>query len=214
MKPDGNLQEWKDEQFIPLGNRGAVAVAYDATNLYLAYRVDSGNALHNAGDDPNMLFKTGDSVDLQIGVDAKRPPPAPTPWPATSGCSSAFSAASPSACSTNTACPAPRRRRRRDFASPWRTEYVDKIVRLDPANIGIARTAKGYAVEAVVPLALLGLTPDKAATFKADFGILSDSSGGATQVRTYWANQATGIVSDVPSEIMLTPGLWGDVKFE
>jgi hypothetical protein len=100
------------------------------------------------------------------------------------------------------------------FASPSRIEYVDKIIQLDPANIGITRNAKGYTVEVIVPLTQLGFTPQAGSSYKADFGILSaDSSGAATQVRTYWANQATGIVSDVPSEIMLTPGLWGDLKF-
>ena len=32
--------------------------------------------------------------------------------------------------------------------------------------------------------------------------------------RTYWANQATGLVNDVPGEIMLAPGLWGEATFE
>ena len=63
-------------------------------------------------------------------------------------------------------------------------------------------------------MSLLGFTPQTGQSYKADFGILSaDSSGAATQVRTYWANQATGIVSDVPSEIMLTPGLWGELRW-
>jgi hypothetical protein len=100
------------------------------------------------------------------------------------------------------------------FSSPWRTEYVDRIDRLDPANIGIARTPAGYAVEAVVPLELLGLKPQPGKSHKIDFGILSaDSAGSVTVVRSYWANPATGLVSDVPGEIMLHPGLWGEAAF-
>jgi hypothetical protein len=101
------------------------------------------------------------------------------------------------------------------FSSPWRKEYVDRIDRLAPANIGIARTPTGYAVEAVVPLELLGLKPQPGKSYKIDFGILSADSGGqSTVVRTYWANPATGLVSDVPGEIMLHPGLWGEANFQ
>jgi hypothetical protein len=100
------------------------------------------------------------------------------------------------------------------FSSPWRTEYIDRIQRLDPANIGIARTSKGYAVEAVVPLELLGLEPRPGAFYRIDFGILSADRGGqATVARNYWANPATGLVNDVPGEIMLAPGLWGAAMF-
>ena len=70
-------------------------------------------------------------------------------------------------------------------------------------------------MEAAVPLALLGFKPQRGVAYKLDAGILSgDVSGGATQVRTYWSNKATGVVSDVPSEIMLTTGLWGEATFE
>jgi len=33
-------------------------------------------------------------------------------------------------------------------------------------------------------------------------------------LRSYWANPATGLVNDVPGEIMLSPNLWGGVRFE
>ena len=41
----------------------------------------------------------------------------------------------------------------------------------------------------------------------------ADSGGNVTVARTYWANPATGLVNDVPGEIMLHPGLWGTVRF-
>ena len=73
----------------------------------------------------------------------------------------------------------------------------------------------GYAVEAVVPFKLLGLNPQPGKTYKFDAGILSaDSSGSHTLVRSYWANQNTGLVSDVPGEIMLAPGLWGNINLK
>ncbi len=215
IKPDGDLTEWKDDSFNPIGTRGTAAISSDAKNLYLAYRVDSNLALRNNGDDWKMLFKTGDSVDLQIAVNPKANPVRTTPVPGDQRLLITLFEGKPIGVLYQHRVLNTPQAEKNPFASPIRTEYVDKILKLDVANIGIARTAKGYAVEAIVPLALLGLTPQKGTTYKIDFGILSaDNSGNGTLVRTYWANQATGIVSDVPSEIMLTPGLWGDITFE
>ncbi|MFA6290588.1 MAG: FlgD immunoglobulin-like domain containing protein [Victivallales bacterium] len=214
VKPDGNLAEWKPEQFTAIGKRGSFAVAKDATNFYLAFQVDNNNAMRNAGDDPNMLFKTGDSVDMQIGIDSKANPARTAPVPGDQRLLITIYKGKPVGVLYKHRVPGTPATDKTGFASPSRIEYVDKIVQLDPSNIGIARNTKGYAVEAVVPLALLGFTPQAGQSYKADFGILSaDSSGAATQVRSYWANQATGIVSDVPSEIMLTPGLWGEIRW-
>jgi len=214
IKPDGILTEWKPEQFTAIGNRGSFAIAKDMANIYLAFQVDSNSALRNAGDDPNMLFKTGDSVDMQIGIDPKANPTRTSPIPGDQRLLITMYKGKPIGVLYKHRVPGTAAADKTGFASPSRIEYVDKIIQLDTVNIGIARNAKGYAVEVIVPLAQLGLAPQAGSSYKADFGILSaDSSGAATQVRTYWANQATGIVSDVPSEIMLTPGLWGEVKF-
>src|SRR3990172_7112662 len=57
----------------------------------------------------------------------------------------------------------------------------------------------------------IGVDPraDGKVAYRVDVQILSvDSSGTSAPTRTYWASKATGVVSDVPGEIMLTPGLW------
>jgi len=215
VKADGDLSEWDENRFITIGNRGSFGAACDAKNLYLAYKVDSNSFLRNNGDDRNMLFKTGDSVDFQIGTDSKADPARLAPVPGDQRLLVSMFNGNPIGVLYRHRVPDTRNSERIGFASPWRVEYVDKIIFMDQANIGIAKTAKGYAVEVTVPLDLLEFKPESSRTYKVDFGILSaDSSGSATQVRTYWSNQATGIVSDVPSEIMLFPGLWGTCKFE
>jgi hypothetical protein len=49
---------------------------------------------------------------------------------------------------------------------------------------------------------------------KMDWGLLvSGPEGHDVLRRVYWANQATQIVADAPSEARLTPHLWGTVLF-
>jgi hypothetical protein len=215
VKPDGHLGEWDAAAFTPIGKRGAFAVKADGDNLYVAWRVDSRQPLRNAGDEPTLLFKTGDSVDLQIGVNPDAAPNRIEPVPGDQRLLISLFEGKPIGVHYRHRVPGTPENARIGFSSPWRTEYVDRIERLDPANIGIARTPTGYAVEAVVPLKLLGLEPRPGKSYKIDFGILSAASGGdVTVARTYWANQATGLVNDVPGEIMLAPGLWGEATFE
>ena len=214
VKPDGNLGEWDAAAFTPIGKRGAFAATADEKNLYVAWRVDSGQPLRNAGNEPNLLFKSGDSVDLQIGVNPDADPKRGGPVPGDQRLLIGLFEGKPIGVLYRHRVPGTPENARIGFSSPWRTEYVDQIDRLEPANIGIKPWKGGYAVEAVVPFKLLGLTQETGKSYKIDFGILSaDSSGSRTQARTYWANQHTGLVSDVPGEIMLTPGLWGDVTF-
>ncbi|MCU0980921.1 MAG: hypothetical protein MUF25_17355 [Pirellulaceae bacterium] len=214
VKPDGDLGEWDAGQFTAIGKRGAFAVRADKKNLYVAWRVDSGQPLRNAGDEPQLLFKTGDSVDLQIGTDPAADPHRTQPAPGDQRLLISLFKGQPIGVLYRHRVPDTPGAERIGFSSPWRTEYVDRIERLDPANIGIARTKTGYAVEAVVPLELLGLKLQPGKRYMIDFGILSaDSGGSVTVARTYWANKATGLVNDVPGEITLHPGLWGTVQF-
>ena len=50
---------------------------------------------------------------------------------------------------------------------------------------------------------------------RGDFGVIYGDAEGTTNIfRNYWSNQATGLVNDVPGEIMLTPVLWGGITLE
>ena len=53
----------------------------------------------------------------------------------------------------------------------------------------------------------LDLSPD---WYKLDLGVIySDAKGDNRAARVYWSNKDTGLVADVPGEIMATPNLWG-----
>lgn len=70
------------------------------------------------------------------------------------------------------------------------------------------KTATHHQVECAIPLAVLGWNPAELPVTRGDIGILVGDKGATTQ-RVYWSNKATGLVSDIPGEARLQPGLWG-----
>ena len=80
---------------------------------------------------------------------------------------------------------------------------------------GRANRQGEYRVEVAVPLEALGLAGVGRLDLTGDFGVVYGDAEGTTNIfRNYWSNQATGLVNDVPGEIMLTPTLWGAITFE
>jgi len=80
---------------------------------------------------------------------------------------------------------------------------------LGDAKVTTNRRGNGYTVEAAVPLATLGFNPQPGKSYKLDLGVIfSDATGTTRALRMYWANKATGLVNDVPGEIMPSPNLW------
>ena len=101
-----------------------------------------------------------------------------------------------------------------EFTSPWRGETVDNVERLDDVAIDVRVTAGSYEVTAAIPWRSIGLEPGPGRRFRADFGVTyGDAEGTDTNLRSHWSNQDTGLVDDIPGEIMLAPALWGEVEF-
>ena len=210
---DGKLDEYPAASFVEWASgsyriRGALAA--DGTNLYLACDVGGdANPMVNGGKDWTQLFTTGDSIDLQLGTNPGADPQRTEPvagdlrllvsvldqqpvavlyrWKAKDG-----------------------EKHPVTFASPWRKYTMDDVTRVADARIQIARRGDGYAVEAAVPLQSLGFALEAGKEYKADLGVIcSDPTGNNRSARVYWSNKATGLVNDVPGEIMATPNLWG-----
>ena len=73
---------------------------------------------------------------------------------------------------------------------------------------------KGYCLEAVIPLAALGLKIVPDVPYKFDWGILaSGPEGNAVLERVYWANPQTAMLADEAIEAELHPELWGTLRF-
>ena len=188
-------------------------VALDAQNLNLFYDVQDDSPWMNTGKDATLLFKTGDSVDLQIGSDGTADPKRSGPVPGDLRLLIAPFQGKDIAVLYQHRVPGAKNPA--TFTSPWRSEKVDVVRVLDAAKISVNRGDGRYRVEATIPLAELGLAAVAGRTLRADFGALyGDPSGTVTLLRSYWSNPATNLVNDVPGEIMLSPNRWGTVKIE
>ena len=216
---DGKDSDWAGVPMVKWDKSGrfpaGVRAGYDDRNLYLFYDIGDSSHWKNSGKDWTLLFKTGDSVDLQLATDpsanSSRTQPVPgdirvliAPYQG-----------------KNVAVLYRHRLPVKDnpvtFTCPWRSENVDSVKLLTDARIAVRNENRHSFVEAAIPLSDLGLKIDdgKPLSLKADFGVIyGDDDGTLNMLRSYWSNQNTGLVSDVPGEIMLSPNLWGTVTFE
>ena len=182
-----------------------------ADALELTWRVEDPSPWTNNGDDPLLAFKTGDCVDFQF-LDASGDPVRLLLSPK-KGDANGVQAVLYRHNAKGT---------KRDFASPWRTHTVGDVS--FPADVAatVRREARAYVVTAKVPFALFDAAsrPDaprrdwRADGLRADVGVIyGDADGRIDMLRTYWADKETGLVNDVPGEIIPKPAAWGALRF-
>jgi len=212
---DGKENDWGKADAVAWDKSGqfkvTVRTGYDDKNLYLFYNVADNSPWVNNGKEWTMLFKTGDSVDIQIATD-----PAANPGrsqPVAGDLRVIFAPIE----GKNIAVLYRHRGAKENlvtFTSPWRSETVDAVKKLENARIAVIKDNGKYTLEAAIPLSDLGLAAPSGKTFKADFGVIyGDPDGTINMLRSYWSNQNTGLVNDVPGEIMLDPKMWGTLQF-
>ncbi len=184
----------------------------DATRLYLHYKIQDSSPWTNNGREWNKLFATGDTVDLQIGTDPEADPERRSPVKGDIRLMIAPFEGKPVAVLYQHRKPGAENPV--EFTSPWRGEKVDDVRLLEKAEIEVKTSNGGYEVIASVPLKAIGLKPEPGKTYRADFGATYGDAGGTdTNLRSYWSNKNTHLVDDIPGEIMLTPNLWGELRF-
>jgi len=214
---DGKLDEWDmadaPEIRADAGRGGRAMIAYDEKNLYLAYRVADDSPFVNAGKDVELLFKTGDLVDLILCTDPAADPQRKAgkgdlrllfaPWQG-----------QPAAIlNQKVAQGGPQAPYR--FVSPTGFEDYERVIQLKDASVAVQTTGEGYTLEAAIPLASIGFTPQPGKSYPIDFGILySDPGGAKTLLRAYWANHNTTITGDIPTESRIDPPALGMATVE
>jgi hypothetical protein len=219
MTIDGKGNDWGRITAMKAGGADAksganVKLAYDAENLYALWEVNDATPMLNQGKDVTQLFKSGDAVDLQIATDLSAPPKRKEPAAGDLRIVIAESAGQPIAVLMQPVAPNAAKELAHTYSSPVGSRKFDRVEVLKNAHVVINKEKEKYTVEAAIPLAALGLKPEPALEVKGDAGYISSDAAGITNTaRTYWSNQNTGLVNDLPGEAALRPGEWGSFQF-
>jgi hypothetical protein len=219
---DGKIDDWAGAAWVDIDKSGvaanfnsnskpydiSAAVAIAGDRLYAAFRTGDEKLLQNSGDVPNAPFKTGGALDLMLSTNPAADPKRTTPVAGDLRLLVTVVKGQPKAVLYRAVVPGTKEPV--PFSSPWRTITLD---RADDVSSQVQFAGADGNYEWSIPLSAIGLKPVSGQSLKGDVGILR-GNGTETTARVYWSNKATGITSDVPSEAMLTPLLWGRVEIK
>lgn len=222
---DNDLKDWGEVQWAPIDQRG-VAAHFNSTSrpydvngaiiisgdkLHALWKTGDPELLVNSGEIDNAPFKTGGALDLMIGANPAAEPDRIKPVAGDLRLLVTLVGEKTKAILYRPTVPGTPDDKKVVFSAPWHSITIDSVTDVSD-QVGLVSDGTGnYQVS--VPLAVLGLEPKNGMRIKGDIGILRGSGTQTTQ-RVYWSNKATAIVSDVPSEAMLTPGVWGTFEFK
>jgi hypothetical protein len=186
---------------------------FDDRNLYLCFRnVLDSTPMQNGGTQADTLFKTGDAVVFEL----RTRPDDGTPRVIEGDLRLLLSVfeGKPIAIlyvyKTSSGGGGPRW-----FSSPVTSTPVDAVRVLASARVAIDRQSDRYTVRAAVPLADLKFTPLAGHSYRSDFGVIySDRQGRIDELRMYWSNTTTGLVSDLAIEAQIEPRAWGTCQIK
>lgn len=186
------------------------AAAWDDQNLYLAWEVRDQTPWVNGATDPDQLYLGGDTMDFQLGTDARADAKRDKAVLGDLRLSIGNFQGAPTAVLYR---PVARVAHPKVFGSGVVKAYrVESVEVLTNAVLKLTRRNDGYVLEAAIPLAVLDWQPAAAQTWRGDFGVtFGDPAGRRTRLRSHWSNQHTGIVDDAVFELMLEPKNWGEL---
>ncbi len=189
-------------------------MAWDEKNLYLGWDVNDSTPWVNGATDAAQLYVCGDTADFQFGSDSKANSKRAEAAAGDIRISIGNFQGKPTAELYRPISPV---KKPKAFSSglvaKYEMDYVDVI---GDAQVvaNIRPDKKGYIVEASIPWAALGFTPEPGVKYHGDLGVTHGNVDSRTSLRTYWSNQETGLVNDVVYEIRLVPKNWGDIVFQ
>jgi len=215
---DGSLAEWDMTRAAAIEagpQRGArVVLARDGKHLLVAFDVQDTSPMANSGKEAALLFKTGDACDVFLAANPEADPKRTRPVAGDVRVLLSVLDGKP-VCVLYAPVRKAGDRAPRMLSSPVSAEAFDFVGVLDAAKVAVARSAKGYTLEAAIPLAALGFAPRPGLITKGDVGVVFSDPGGSRNVlRVCYANKETAIVNDIPSEARLTPEKWGVIRVE
>jgi hypothetical protein len=194
--------------------RATATWTFDDDTLYLCFRdVSDATPMINNGKVLNQLFKTGDAVAFELRTRADDD----TPGVIEGDLRLLITVFEGEPIAILYRYKVEGTEKPVEFASPVTTTKIDVVKVLDAARVAIDRRPNAYDVRVSVPLAELGFKPEAGKTYRGDFGVIhSDVKGQINELRMYWSNRVTGIVSDLSIEAAIEPKRWGrwELKIE
>jgi hypothetical protein len=220
VRVDGDDSEWAAVPATTLDpegdrrNNATLRLSFGPQTLNLCYDVVGLGPFANPGEDFQQLFKSGAGVDLMLGTNPAAAPDRNGPVAGDRRILFAMLRGKPVAVLFDALVPGTPAEQQVEYKTMvFRTRF-DRVVLLTGAQVATRPTEEGYRVEATLPLAELGLTPQAGQLLRCDWGVLrTDATGNAVLGRHYWANPATAILSDIAAEAALQPALWGHLRF-
>ncbi|HUT58089.1 MAG TPA: hypothetical protein VM238_14315 [Phycisphaerae bacterium] len=190
-----------------------VAAAYDDQFLYVGWDVQDESPWLNDSDEPAFMYTNGDTVDFQLGTDPQADPKRGEAAAGDVRISIGNLDGTPAAVVYRAVA---KQKNPKTFSSGVVKKYtMDSVMVAADVKISVKPRKDGYAVEAAIPLSLLGLANPAGKALRGDFGVtFSDPKGTDTLLRTFWSNQATGIVNDDVFELKMEPKNWGQIVFK
>ena len=206
--------DWKPIKPLRITSEGQPATAefraaYDDANLYVSYNVNDPTPWKNGGNEPRLLFKTGDCVDFQLSPTGNKGDKA------AAGDLRVLMAnfnGKPVAVLMKQVAPGGPASERFTYSSPVMSVTFDQVKLLTDVMPSVAVRGNGYTVTAALPWSVLGVEPGADLTLRGDAGfILSDPAGTINTARVYWSNKSTGLVMDQPGEALINPRGFGEM---
>jgi len=193
------------------------ALAYDETNLYLGWHVADNTPWVNGATEPPVMYCSGDTVDFQLGTDPKAEKSRTEAALGDLRLSIGNFHGVPTAVIYRRI--AADKHPRKFYSGVVQQGYeMQSVMVLGPDTkivVKVDALNKRYIVEAAIPLKTLGVKLTPGLTLTGDIGVTySDPDGKDTVLRTYWNNQATGLVADEVYELEMQPANWGKLIFE
>ena len=224
---DGKYDEWAAAPALTIfmeGNRQAQAqLGYDDQNLYARFQVADDSPLINTPTDYKLLFKSGDAVELYLGMDlAKREVRGQNQQRMAVGDTRIIVTRTPEGKMVATRYrPVTADKDKPNKASfttqSSGTDAFDEIVAWNGLPMHCKAEKDSYIVEVAVPWAALGITPKSGLTLIGDVGVIYGNQGGTKNaIRYMWSDKSpeVSINNDIPSESRLHPNNWGSLTLE
>ena len=189
------------------------AIGHNAYGLRLWLNVQDNTPFENNGKDRNILFHTGDAVDFRWAADPSLSPDRGRPEPGDQRFIVSMFKGKPVVVRYVYVVPG-RTDAPVEFAAPTGVERVAQVAVVQGAKVEVKREVKGYGITVDLSWADLGLTRPPAGILRGDVGVIfGDPSGQRVVRRCYYFDPGSQEVSDIPSEVRISPARWGNILF-